>query len=131
MVMKKTRTIGTVLREVVERVNDDTQRLRLIEQSNESLLSRMNTLEQVSLQSRRGGQKESEDLGVKIDLLADRLDKAENTMREIIGQMKKLVTESRVKELEGLIQLYNPVKSSFVTREELDSMLKDGRKKQK
>jgi len=120
---KNPRTIGTVLNEVIERVNNDTQRLRLLEQTSESVLSRINSLEQAMLQARREMQKSILDVNTKLDFLNDRMGKSENTTKEIVDHMKKLVTETRMKELEGLVDLYNPVKSSFVTREELQKTL--------
>jgi CII-binding regulator of phage lambda lysogenization HflD len=120
---KQPRTISTILNEVIERVNDDTQRLRVLEQSSESLLSRMNMLEQAMLQNRKESQKNLGETAAKISALDERLAKSENTVKEIISHMKKLVTESQLKELEGLVDIYNPVKSNFVTREELERML--------
>jgi ABC-type transporter Mla subunit MlaD len=120
---KQPRTISTILNEVIERVNDDTQRLRVLEQSSESLLSRMNMLEQAMLQNRRESQNNLGETAAKASALEDRLAKAENTLKEIVNHMKKLVTESQLKELEGLVDIYNPVKSNFVTKEELERIL--------
>ena len=120
---KQPHTIGTVLNEVIERVNNDTQRLRLLEQSSESLLSRINSLEQAMLQARRDMQKALLETNARLDSLNDRMGKSENTTKEIVEHMKKLVTETRIKELEGLVDIYNPVKSNFVTREELQKAL--------
>jgi ABC-type transporter Mla subunit MlaD len=128
---KNPRTIGTVLNEVIERVNNDTQRLRLLEQSSESLLSRINSLEQAMLQARREMQKAFLDTNTRLDLINDRLSKTENTTKEVVNHMKKLVTETRVKELENLVDIYNPVKSSFVTKEELQKALADIRRAKK
>jgi CII-binding regulator of phage lambda lysogenization HflD len=122
-VKKQPRTISTILNEVIERVNDDTQRLRVLEQSSESLLSRMNTLEQAMLQNRKESQKGLNEMASRVSAIEDRLAKSENIMKEVIIHMKKLVTESRLKELENLVDIYNPVKSNFVTREELEKIL--------
>jgi uncharacterized UPF0160 family protein len=119
-VKKQPRTINTILNDVIQRVNDDTQRLRILEQSSESLTSRMNTLEQAMLQNRKEFQKAFSDINDGIISLDDRLAKTENTMKEVINHVKKLVTESQLKELQNLIEIYNPVKSSFVTKEEME-----------
>jgi hypothetical protein len=122
-VKRQPRTISTILNEVIERVNNDTQRLRILEQSSESILSRMNTLEQAALQSRRESQKNTEGLAIKLTDLEDRVARTEDTMKEVVDHMKKLVTESRLKEVEEEVDIFNPVKSNFVTKEELQKIL--------
>ena len=120
---KKPRTVNAILNEVIQRVNDDTQRLRILEQSSESLTSRMNSLEQGMLVNRREFQKAFSDINDGISSLDDRLVKTENTMKEIINHVKNLVSESQIKELQSLIELYNPIKSSFVTKEEMEKFV--------
>jgi flagellar motility protein MotE (MotC chaperone) len=117
------RTIHTILNDVIERVNGDTQRLRILEQNSESLISRMNTIEQATLQSRREVQKSLGEIDAKAASLDDRLGKLDNMMKEVVNHMKKLVTEAQLKELEELVDIYNPMKSDFVTREELEKAL--------
>ena len=80
---KKSRTINAILNEVIQRVNDDTQRLRILEQSSESLTSRMNSMEQAMLVNRREFQKAFSDINDGIATLDDRLVKMENTMKEM------------------------------------------------
>jgi len=124
-VKKHPQTINTILNDVIQRVNDDTQRLRILEQSSESLTSRMNSLEQGMLQNRREFQKAFSEINDGITSLDDRLSKTENTMKEIINHVKKLVTESQVKELQNMIEIYNPVKSNFVTKEEMEKFVNE------
>ena len=122
-VAKKSRTVNAILNEVIQRVNDDTQRLRILEQSSESLTSRMNSLEQAMLVNRREFQKAFSDINDGISTLDDRLVKMENTMKEVINHVKNLVSESQIKELQNMIELYNPIKSSFVTKEEMEKFV--------
>jgi cob(I)alamin adenosyltransferase len=130
-VKKQSRSINAILNDVIQRVNDDTQRLRILEQSSESLTSRINSVEQGALQGRNEMQKALSDINEGITALNERLSKTENTMKEVITHMKKLVTESQVKELESLIELYNPVKSNFVTREEMEKFVGERAAKEK
>ena len=62
-VKKQSRSINTILNDVIQRVNDDTQRLRVLEQSSESITSRVNGVEQGILQNRKDLQKALSDLG--------------------------------------------------------------------
>jgi len=125
------RSLHAILNEIVERVNSDTQRLRVLEQSSDSITSRMNNTEQMFLQHKREFQKSFLDLTTEISTLSDRLVKTENTVKEVIDHVKKLVTESQLRELENLIEIYNPVKSNFVTKEELEKILQEKSRKQK
>jgi len=120
---RQPRTISTILNEVIERVNNDTQRLRILEQSAESILSRMNAIEQGALMTRREAQKEMDDLSATLNRIEDRLSKTENTMKEVVNHMKKLVTDTQLKSVQEMVDIYNPVKSSFVTKEELQRIL--------
>jgi vacuolar-type H+-ATPase subunit I/STV1 len=124
-VKKQPHSINAILNDVIQRVNDDTQRLRVLEQSSESLTSRINGVEQGILQSRNELQKAVSEINEGITALDERLSKTENTMKEVITHMKKLVTESQMKELQSLIELYNPVKSNFVTKEEMEKFVKE------
>ncbi len=122
-VKKQSRSINTILNDVIQRVNDDTQRLRVMEQSSESLTSRINGVEQGILLSRKDFQKSFSEINEGITALDERLTKVESTMKEVITHIKKLVTESQMKELQNLIELYNPVKSNFVTKEEMEKFV--------
>lgn len=124
-VFKKTpKTLHAVINKIVERVNTDTQRLRLLEQSLDSLNTQINTLEQNYFQSKKTIQKQLSDIKKSLSMLEDRMTKSERTLKEVIGYIKKLPTQTKVKELEELIELYNPLTSNFVTREEVLSLLK-------
>jgi len=122
---KKQRSVSTIINEVIERVNSDTQRLRIVEQSNDSLISRVDGLEQAALQQKKDLLKHSTDLAADISFLDERVAKLERPIKEIVEHIKKLVTQSQVKELENLIDIYNPVKSNFVTKEELEKILSE------
>ena len=98
------RSLHAILNEIVERVNSDTQRLRVLEQSSDSITSRMNNTEQMFLQHKREFQKSFLDLTTEISTLSDRLVKTENTVKEVIDHVKKLVTESQLRELEKILQ---------------------------
>lgn len=122
---KQQRNASAIINEVIERVNSDTQRLRVLEQSSGSLASRLDGLEQAMLQHKKESQKHASDLAAQISLLDERVSKAESTMKEIVEHIRKLVTQSQIKELENLVDIYNPIKSNFVTREELDKILSE------
>lgn len=122
---KKPTTLHAIINELVDRTNSDTQRLRVLEQRSEVLSSRSNALEQEILSINKQLQKTMLTTDTKNMKLEDRLKKNENMIREIVKQMKKLATASKIGELEQLIEIYNPIKSQFVTKEEVERILKE------
>lgn len=126
---KQQRSVSAVMNEIIERVNSDTQRLRVLEQSYDSLISRVDGIEQASLLQRKELQKHLSDLTAGISRLDESVSKLESTMEEVVEHVKKLVTQSQIKELENLIEIYNPVKSNFVTKDELERILNERMRK--
>lgn len=54
-----------------------------------------------------------------------RIKEAENALSDIINGMKRLAEKSELVGLKELIEIYNPVKSQFVTREEVGKIIED------
>jgi hypothetical protein len=126
---RKPTTLHAIINELVDRTNSDTQRLRVLEQRAEVLSSRSNTLEQEILNINRHMQEIILDLDARIKILEGVLKKNENILREVVKQMKKLATTSKISELEQLIEIYNPIKSQFVTKEEVERILEEKKNK--
>ena len=49
----------------------------------------------------------------------------QNIINEIINNMKRVADKSEIAALKELLDIYNPVKSQFVTREEVENMLEE------
>ena len=129
-VFKKERpkTLHAVINELVERVNSNIQRLRVLEQSSDSVVTRTNSLEQNYLQLKKDLQKQISEINKSISKLDERITKIETTLKEVIEYVKKLPTTSKIKELEEMIEIYNPIASKFVTKEEVLSLMKKNNK---
>lgn len=120
-------TLRTVINELVQRANADTRRLRNLEGAADNLVSRMNTLEETFLKDKK---KLESDLAAISKLIRQQTEKTaaiEKTMNEVAKKLKSFATTSRMKELEELIDIYNPMKSNFVTKEEVERLLEDRR----
>ncbi len=120
---KKPRTLHAIINEIVDRVNDDTRRLRVLEQEHDITTTRMNTIEKNVLDVSKELQKEIASVRQEIKKHKEQTARLENTVKEIIKEIKQLATNAKISELEELIELYNPIKSSFVTREEVERMI--------
>ncbi len=53
----------------------------------------------------------------------------QNIINEIVRSIKRLAEKSEVAALRELIDIYNPVKSKFVTRDEVENMLDERKSK--
>lgn len=120
MAIEKQVDIKGALSEVVNRINEDRRRIRLIEQSIDRIESSMNALESSLL---------SQISDLKITLERIRNDVSETSTKVIameaeVLRLGKLVgkaaTKIEVKQLESFIDLVNPVTSKFVTKDELE-----------
>lgn len=121
---KKPSSLRLVINQLVEGVNDDTKRLRVLEQRSEATDSRLNSVEQSVMGNYRELADSAKALGERISGLEGRIQEMDSRIGEIIRQFKRTATRAEVKALESLIEIYNPIKSSFVTREELKGLLK-------
>jgi vacuolar-type H+-ATPase subunit I/STV1 len=119
------RTLKTIIRELVDRTNSDNARIRVLEQENSTIKSRMDSLEQVILGQKRQADKALAELNSKIEKTSKRMMQLESTLKEIVKEIKKLATTSKISELENLIEIYNPLKSQFITREEAERMIEE------
>jgi chromosome segregation ATPase len=122
---EKKRTVQSVINELVERTNSTTQRLRVLEQRTESTDSRMTSMEKDVLENKSELKKVISGLEKKLSLADERNSTMENTLKEMVTQMKRLATNADVRGLQELIDIYNPLKSNFLTREEAERMIEE------
>ncbi|MFH1978602.1 MAG: hypothetical protein ABIJ92_04725 [Candidatus Aenigmatarchaeota archaeon] len=123
------RTVSSVLNEVIGRVNSDTRRLRLIEQENSVFQTRINRLEADNLRLKKDLLSKTNLIDGKLLKQGSKLTKIENMIKEIVKQMKLSATKTDVSALEELVEIYNPISSKFVTREEVERILQERTKK--
>lgn len=130
MAIEKQEEVKRALTEVVNRINEDRRRIRLIEQNIDRVESSINALESSLLA-------QISDLKVSIERVRNEL--AENSNKFIgveseVARLGKLVgksaTKLELKQVESFIDLVNPVTSKFVTKDELDRAFEEKMKSQ-
>ncbi len=119
------RSLHTIIRELVERTNTDTGRIRVLEQEGNIFKSRVNTLEQDMLNQRKQIQASLSGFESRLAKQEEMLRKLEKTIKEIVKELKKLASVAKIKGLEHLIDIYNPIKSSFITKEEAERLVEE------
>lgn len=118
-------TLRTIIAELVERTNSNARRLRTLEEMVDNLTSRVNILEESSLKERKRLDGEISNLNSLIEKIEERIAVIEKNITEMVKKMKGFVTTAKIKELEELIDIYNPLKSNFITKEEVERMLEE------
>ncbi len=117
--------LHTILKELVRRSNSNLKRVRILEQRNIVIENRINSMEQSMFE-------QSKDIKKSMAVIENTMSKAEikvtrmeNAMREIMKQVKKLATTTKIRELEQLVEIYNPLKSNFTTKEEVQRLIEE------
>jgi len=116
-------TLRTVINELVEKANTDSRRLRVLEEKAEDLEARVNSIKDMVLQEKKLSGAKLDEISATLKRQENRIASMEKTLDSIVKQFKNVVTVSKIKELETLVDVYNPLKSDFVTREEVERML--------
>jgi uncharacterized protein (DUF342 family) len=119
------RDVQAILTELVRRENESSRRLRALEERSSLTEMRAGTLQDAFL-------KMSEDKKISSDKLNERLTGIENNMLRLENEMikinkmlEKMAKKTELKELENMLSFFNPIKTNFVTRDEVQRMMRD------
>ncbi len=114
-----------IIADLINRVNENVQRLRVIEQKMQASDARINSVEQNALSLTKNVQKSLDERDARIATLEEKVEKIETAYSEILKQLKTAATKANVDELRQLVSIYDPLKSSFVTREEMERFVEE------
>lgn len=114
-----------IMVDIINRVNENVQRLRVIEQKIQAIDTMINSVEQNVVAYNKSAQKALFERDTKISSLDERVEKIETTYNEILKQLKLVATKANVDELKEFVSIYDPLKSSFVTREEMERFVEE------
>ena len=98
-----------VVNEIVGRVNDNTKRLRLLEQREKLLTSRISSMDESMITRLESLDKAGKDLDARITALDEKVTTVHNTLKEVVKQLQFLVKRSEMKKLEEKMRLFEPV----------------------
>jgi len=126
---KETFDIRTFTTEILNRVDSNTRRIRSIEQRLNLLESRISSLEEKLIDEIDKLGRGFEQLQLDVKAVSESLKLLRAEMLKMNKNMEKAALKAEVKELATLLDLYNPIKSSFVTKEEVRRMLEELEKK--
>jgi len=114
-----------MMNELVRRLNENSRRIKYVEQKAEKVESTVTTLEETALLRMNDLKINLERIEQKMTSLAERLNAIETEILHANKEIGKAATKSEVKHLEAYIDLMNPITSKFITREELERVLEE------
>ncbi len=112
-----------IISEMINKINDNMRRLRVVEQQLKSLDVRVNSVEQSMLSQKKNLKKLLGERDEKTTSLESRIFKIESTMKEMVKQMKTNATKSDIEELKTMVDIFNPLTSKFATKEEMERLV--------
>ena len=56
---------------------------------------------------------------------SERVVKLELALRDMMNQLKRTVNVAKIKEIEHLLDVFNPIKSEFITRQEAENLIEE------
>jgi len=114
---------NNLISELSKRLNDNTRRIRVLEEQLGNQETRLNDFEQRLVDETASINKRAANVETKNDELLGKIANVEVDLKKINKQMEKLVTRKEVKELQEYVELMSPISSKFTTRKEVEEMI--------
>ncbi|MBI4162151.1 MAG: hypothetical protein HY513_00580 [Candidatus Aenigmarchaeota archaeon] len=117
-------TQGLIMQELVRRSNEDTRRLRTIEQRLDGMEARLVALEDTMLDKTKKMNLKAAELEASLRLVSDEMLMVKTNMERITRQLPTFARKQDLKEIEHMFELLNPIRQEFITKDQLDEELK-------
>ena len=117
--------VKSLMTELVKRINEDTRRVRTLEQKMEKIENSIRGLEDSSLVQLNELKLGLEKINDRILKTSDRLTNMENDILKLNKELGKTASKIDVKQLENFIDLVNPITSRFVTKDEMERAMEE------
>ena len=117
-----------IVNELTSRINDVTRRLRDLEERYAETVNSVTGLETEILNQKKDIARLEQTIDSRINDILSKIGQIENTVSELINQLKRFGTKSEIAGIKELLDIYNPLKSRFVTREQVEEMISQKRR---
>jgi len=104
---------GPIIPEIVGRVNDNTKRLRLLEERERLLTGRISSLDESSFQKIKELEDVVAELGTKLAAQDEKIATLQNSLKEAVKQLKFLATKSDIRKLEETLKILDPIRQQL------------------
>ena len=115
---------SVIVQELVRRSNEDSRRMRAVEQKLDSMENRLSNSENTSIERTKKMNSKFAELDVTIRSLTDELTKLNGNLDKLNKQAIKFARKQDLKEIERMLDLISPIRQEFVTKEQLEEELK-------
>jgi predicted RNase H-like nuclease (RuvC/YqgF family) len=123
--VEKAVSIEVLTSELVKRMNEDSRRIRLLEQRMDRIDNTVSGLEDNILAQLDNLKFSIEKLNSEILRIGERITGMENEMNKLKKDLDKTATKTEIKQIETFIDVVNPITSKFVTKDEMERVLEE------
>jgi uncharacterized protein (DUF342 family) len=113
-----------ILQELVRRSNEETRRLRILEQRMDSLDDKLNSLIETNLDRTKKSNFKVAETEVSLKSISNEILNLKLGIDKINKQLVKFAQRRDLKEIERMLDLLSPLREEFVTKEDLEEMKK-------
>ncbi len=110
---------------LIRRINDNTRRIRMIEQRLDVVDSRIKGIEEKVIEEFNSLRKNFDQLSLNLEEFSKNLNEMRGEILRINKILEKTAGKVELKELKNLLDLYNPLGTQFVTKEQLERILEE------
>ncbi len=118
--------VESILNELVRRANENSRRIRALEERNMLIETRVGNMEGAILRNAELAKTKLEELNEKLDNFSSQLLKIENDVSKINKTLEKTAKKTELAELENMLSLFNPLRSKFITKEDVLKLIGKG-----
>ena len=119
------RDVQAVLTELVRRENESSRRLRALEERSSLTEMRASTLQDSLLKMIEERKLFNEKINERLTNIETTILRIDNELMKINKNLEKMAKKTELKELENMLSFFNPIKTNFVTKEEVERMLEE------
>ena len=111
--------------ELVRRSNEIMRRLRELEERDNIIETRLGSMQDALLRLTEDIRKEFGGVDERLKDFENRLIVANNELAKLDKLADKMARKTELAELSSLIELYSPLKASFITKEETEKLIEE------
>ncbi len=110
---------------LMERLNGTSRRIRQLEENMQGIRNQLKSLENEFLKQKNERLNFKTDFDKKEEEIKIALTNLDVEVKNINRRLRKLVSKRELQEIESFIEIFNPLKSSFVTKNEVKRMIEE------
>jgi len=120
--------VNVIMQELVRRSNEDSRRLRSLEQRLDGIENRINNFENGMLDRNKKVNQKFAELDLSMKTIGEEMMKLSAGIEKINKQVIKFARKQDLKEIERMLDLISPIRQEFVTKDQLEEELKSAQR---